>query len=191
MRSGVRFGPGVLLVCVCCAAAACAGGAQSPGGADGPLMDPRGALAKQGYIFRGSPSFRFDLPPEVEPAERMRPDVQLVRVQTPDMATVTGSMVPVRDGFKLEKAGLLYLSVLGQTLGRNHKLVGNQRIKLKDGTKAYETRIKWLLGDEDIEILTVLVSAEKADHWVFVAVHAAAGGADLAWVPRSLRFTKR
>lgn len=186
MRSEIRFC--VIVVAILLGVAACSG--AQPGGKDAPLMDSRGTLKGDRFVFRGPPRFRFKLPSEATVVERVRLESQVVRVQTPEMGTIEGSVVLVEKAFKLESAGRFYLSVLEQVVGRDHVLESNEPIKLKDGTRAYETRIRWVLDFEEqsVEILTVLVSAREREWWVFVTAHAGAEAPDISWVPRTLRL---
>ncbi len=169
--------------------AACSGGTGAS--AETPLMNPAGSIRGDVFVFKGPPPFRFKVPAGAVAVERTHPYAQVVRVEIGDGGTVAASSVSVDDAFKLKQAGRIYLGVMSQVIGEGHDIVANKATKLGDGTPAYETRIRWYLGDEKVEIRTVLVSAHVRGSWVSVAAHYAADGTDLSKTPRTLRFKTR
>ncbi len=168
---------------------ACSGGTGD--GAAAPMMNPAGSIKGEVFVFKGPPPFRFKIPAGAQAVERTHPYAQVVRVEIGDGGTVAASSVSVDDAFKLKQAGRIYLGVMSQVIGEGHDIVANKAIKLGDGTSAYETRIRWYLGPDKVEIRTVLVSAHERGSWVSVAAHFAADGTNLSKTPRTLRFKTR
>ena len=180
---------GAIVVLTACLALQACGGAGTRGPT--PLMDSRGKLKGEIYTFKGLPPYWFKVPASATPIERVNPDAQVVQLRVAETGVLASAVAYVGDGFKLKMAGQLYLNVMEQTRGKDHDLISNVPIKLGDGTKAYETKIRWFLIKDNTEVATTVVSAWKLDQVVMVMSHCPKNkGGDLSWVPRSLRFTK-
>ena len=68
----------------------------------------------------------------------------------------------------------------------NFNVVSNDEITLKDGTKAYRTKIEWLYRDGKSWAITLLVSAFKDGQWVYLTTHPRGDPAEVAWIAEGL-----
>ena len=127
-------------------------------------------MAKDGVFKRtASPAFKFEYPLGSKKEAIRYPD-QVMRMKTPGDIGFSASVGAIPEGMKLEDFGAkLYAQEL-ENVGSNIKVISNQEITLKCGTKAYRTDITWL-WDNRVPITTFLVSVYKDGKCIFLCAH--------------------
>jgi hypothetical protein len=128
-------------------------------------------FAQDGVFKRtADPSFTFEYPKGSIKQELNNPDLQVMRMKTPEGVIFNASLVDIPDGMRLADFGPNFYSKLLESLSSNIKVVSNKEITLKCGTKAYRSEIHWLWQDS-WPLESVIVSAYKNGKCIFVAAH--------------------
>ena len=91
-------------------------------------------------------------------------------MKTPGDVFFSASVFDIPEGIKLEDFGPIGYAKLLKGVGSNIKVISNEEIRLKCGTKAYRTDITWLWNDI-LPITTFLVSVYKDGKIIFVCAH--------------------
>ena len=126
--------------------------------------------AKSGVFKRSAtPGFQFEYPPGSKKAATDAPG-QVMRMKAPGDVFFSASISDIPQGVKLEDFGPMGYAPLLNNLGSNIKVISNEEITLKCGTKAYRTDIKWLWNNY-LPLTTLLVSAHKNGKIIFVSAH--------------------
>ncbi|MBW2633871.1 MAG: serine hydrolase [Deltaproteobacteria bacterium] len=141
----------------------------------------------QGGVFKriADPSFTFEYPVGCTKAELNNPDLQLMRMKTPEGVTFNASVVEIPDGMRLADFGTHYYAKLLEDMSSNIKVVSNKEITLKCGTKGYRSDIHWMWQDS-WPLQTVLVLAYKNGKCIFVAAHPSQNPEKVAPIVQSL-----
>ena len=143
-------------------------------------------FAQDGVFKRtADPSFTFEYPIGSTKAELNNPDLQLMRMKTPEGVTFNASVVDIPDGMQLADFGTHYYTKLLEKMSTNIKVVSNKEITLKCGTKGYRSDIHWMWQDS-FPLQTVLVSAYKNGKCIFVAAHPNQNPENVAPIVQSL-----
>jgi hypothetical protein len=132
-------------------------------------------VAEDGVFVRTAPpAFRFEYPNYSRKRTRTAPN-QVMAMETPGSVGSQGvpfnaSVADIPPGMTLADVGpKAYVSGL-KRVGSNVKVISNEEISLKDGTKAYRTHIKWRWKGT-LQLSTLIVSAFKDGKWVYLATH--------------------
>ena len=116
-----------------------------------------------------SPGFKFEYPLGSKKAAIDAPG-QVMRMKTPGDVFFSASVFDIPEGIKLEDFGPIGYAKLLKGVGSNIRVISNEEIRLKCGTKAYRTDITWLWNDI-LPITTFLVSVYKDGKIIFVCAH--------------------
>jgi len=129
------------------------------------------AGAAQDGVFKrtASPGFKFEYPPGSKKSA-IKAAGQIMRMKTPGDVFFSASVFDIPEGMKLEDFGANGYAPQLKGIGSNIKVISNEEIRLKCGTKAYRTNITWLLNDT-LPTTTLLVSAYKDGKIIFVCAH--------------------
>jgi hypothetical protein len=127
-------------------------------------------VAKDGVFKRtASPGFQFEYPPASKKSATDAPG-QVMRMKAPGDVFFSASVGDIPQSVKLEDFGPMGYAPLLNNLGSNIKVISNEEITLKCGTKAYRTDIIWLLYNY-LPLTTLLVTAHKDGKIIFVSAH--------------------
>jgi CubicO group peptidase (beta-lactamase class C family) len=128
-------------------------------------------VAKNGIFTRVAvPSFTFTYPLGSKKAELQFP-AQVMRMKTSEGVNFYAAVSKIPDGIQLADFGPKYFAIgLQNDVGANVEIISNKEITLKCGTKAYRCDMKWIWNDTT-PITTLLVSAYKDGHCIYMAAH--------------------
>lgn len=127
-------------------------------------------MAKDGVFTRtASPTFKFEYPIGSK-KEVIRYPGQAMRMKTPGDVGFSASIGDIPEGMKLEDFGPKFYAQELENVGSNIKVISNEEITLKCGTKAYRTDITWLWNN-NVPITTFLVSVYKNGKCIFLCAH--------------------
>ena len=139
------------------------------------------------YVHKETPIFKFEYPDGSKDLELIDSH-QVLRMRAPNMSEFDANVADIPKEMKLEDIGPKFYLPKLKEIGTNFDVISNESITLKDGTKAYKTKIKWLYKDGQIWITTLLVSAYKEDKCVFLSTHPIGDPEEVAWIVESLTF---
>jgi len=108
-------------------------------------------------------------------------------METPGGVLFNASVADIPEGMTLADVGPKAYVFGLKTVGSNVKVISNEEISLKDGTKAYRTNIKWLWKGT-LQLRTLVVSAFKDGKWVYLAIHPRGSPLQVAYIVESLTF---
>jgi hypothetical protein len=97
------------------------------------------------------------------------------------------SVADIPEGLQLADMGPKAYAAALKSVGSNVKVISNEEIKLKDGTKAYRTDIEWKWKGV-FALTTLVVSAFKDGKWVFLATHTELAPNEVVPIVESLTF---
>jgi len=144
-------------------------------------------VAEDGVFVRmAPPTFRFEYPHGSRKTVTNAPN-QVMAMETPGNVLFQASVADIPEGMTLADAGPKAYALALENVGSNVKVISNKEIKLKDGTKAYRTDIKWLWKGT-LPLTTLVVSAFKDGKWVYLATHPRRAPLWVAHIVESLRF---
>ena len=162
-----------------------------PAHAGEPLADSRVTLKNDTLYFNGAPSFSMQVPKGSKLTNRSDPKSQIAAISTPDNVTIEASIAQVGSTLPLENTGLRYFEVLRHVVGKNHRLVLHQPIRLPGNRAGYRTDIAWTLElpHQAPKVLhSTIISVIENGIWVFVAVHPPTRSKHYVDIVRSLRL---
>jgi hypothetical protein len=144
--------------------------------------------AKNGIFVRtASPAFKFEYPKGSRKAEIQAPN-QIMAMEThPGGVGFQASVADIPEGLQLADMGPKAYAAALKSVGSNVKVISNEEIKLKDGTKAYRTDIEWKWKGV-FALTTLVVSAFKDGKWVFLATHTELAPNEVVPIVESLTF---
>lgn len=127
--------------------------------------------AKDGVFKRTiSPGFKFEYPSISRKAPRHDLS-QVMRMEVPGGGSFSASVSDIPEGMKLKDFGPKSYTRFIERFGTDIRVVSNEEIKLKCGTIAYKTYIKWI-WNQALELSSTVVSAFKDDKCVFLEIRA-------------------
>ena len=160
--------------------------------AQGP---PQGAIwtskeegsAKNGIFVRtASPAFTFEYPKGSRKKALDAPG-QIMAMETPGGVVFQASVAAIPPGMTLADLGPKALASAFKNAGSDVHVISNKEIALKDGTRAYRTRINWRFQGS-FPLKTLAVSAFRDGKWVFLTAHPWKDPDEVAPVVESLTF---
>ena len=108
------------------------------------------------YVHKETPIFKFEYPDGSKDLELIDSH-QVLRMRAPNMSEFDANVADIPKEMKLEDIGPKFYLPKLKEVGTNFDVISNESITLKDGTKAYKTKIKWLYKKGQIWITTLLV----------------------------------
>ena len=124
-------------------------------------------IAKDGVFKRtASPAFKFEYPLGSKKGAIRYPS-QVMRMRTPGNDLFSASVVDIPKGMRLDEFGPKFYAQDLNNYGSNIKVISNEEITLKCGTKAYRTDITWLWNNA-LPFTTFLVSVYKDGKCIFL-----------------------
>ena len=109
-------------------------------------------------------------------------------MKVPGSGSLSASVSDIPEGIKLKDFGPKAYTRFIERFGTDIRVVSNEEIKLKCGTIAYKTYIKWLWNHAE-ELSSTVVSAFKGDKCVFLETRAVTWRhKELASIEESLTF---
>jgi hypothetical protein len=142
-------------------------------------------VAKDGIFKRtATPSFSFQYPLGSTKVPTNSP-LQIMKMQTPSRVIFNACLVKIPEQIKLEEFGPKYITSLLQKFGSDVKVISNKEIKLKCGSRAYRTDIKWNWGGT-FPLNSLIVSAYKEGQCIWVAAHPEVNSEEFAPIVQSL-----
>ena len=144
-------------------------------------------VAKNGVFTRtASPAFQFEYPEGSRKRATDAPD-QIMAMENPAGVAFQASVADIPEGMKIADVGPKVIAVVLENIGSNVEVLSNREIRLKDGSKAYRTDIKWLFRG-NFSLTTLIVSAFKDRKWVFLTAHPWQSPNEVAPIVESLTF---
>jgi len=144
-------------------------------------------VAEDGVFVRTAPpAFRFEYPNGSRKTTTIAPN-QVMGMETPGGVGFQASVADIPEGMTLADVGPKAYVFGLKTVGSNVKVISNEEISLKDGTKAYRTNIKWLWKGT-LQLRTLVVSAFKDGKWIYLAIHPRGSPLQVAYIVESLTF---
>ena len=133
------------------------------------VSEDEGAAKDGVFIRKVSPGFMFEYPPGSKKSAIIAHG-QIMRMKTPGDFHFSASIHDIPEGLKLEDFGPDGYAPKLNSVGSNIRVISNEEIRLKCGTKAYRTDITWLWNNS-LPITTLLVSAYRDGKIIFVCAH--------------------
>jgi len=150
------------------------------------ISEKEGAAKDGVFVRTASPAFKFEYPKGSRKRATDAPD-QIMAMENPAGVVFQASVADIPEGMKIRDVGPKVLAVVLENIGSNVEVISNREIKLKDGSKAYRTDIKWLFQGS-FSLTTLVVSAFKDGKWVFLTAHPWQSPNEVASIVESLTF---
>ena len=166
--------------------------AASAAHANEPMADSRVKLTHNIVAYNGTPSFTIEVPAGSVLVKRSDPKVMVAALQTPDNVIIEASVAKVGPELVLANAGLRYFEVMRRVVGRDHRLVLHQPVRLPGNIDGYRTDIAWSLvlpNKPPLPLHSTIVSTIQNGVWVFVAVHPKKASHRYIRVAQSIRLS--
>jgi hypothetical protein len=150
-------------------------------------ISDKDGVAKDGVFKRiASPAFQFSYPNGSKILPLDAPDL-IMKMKTPGGTRFSAAVVDIPEGWRLAEMGPKHYAAGLANSGTDIQIVSNKEIRLKDGTTAYRTDIKWIF-QETIPILTHLTSVFKDGKCIYVSAHPTRYIPDIVQIVESLTF---
>lgn len=133
------------------------------------LSKAEGTAQNGEFIRMASPSFKFSYP-KGSKKEALQGPHMIMQMKTPEGVSFSASIVDKPQDMALSDIGPFYLAGILHSIGSNVQVVSNEEIKLKDGTTAYRTNIKWVY-QKSIPLFSQFLTVFKDDKCVYLAAH--------------------
>ncbi len=138
------------------------------------------------FIRKASPALKINFPKNSRKEKTDKPgQIMMMRTRNNDPFAV--SILEIPKGVSLSEIGPLKGKEILEKIGSNVSVVSNKKIVLRDGTKAYQTELKWDFRSR-IPLTTFAVSAYKNDKWVLVGSTTYKSFAEVTNIVQSLSF---
>ena len=143
------------------------------------------------YEYKKTPAFSFRFPDDSTKAQLNSPG-QVLAGKTPEGVPFGVAVNQVPLGLDLSEVGPDYYAAYLEKngVGSDIKILKNQEIRLKCGTRAYLTEFDWFFQGNRL-ITTQLVSAFKENKWVYASVHPLQFPWETTAIVKSLNFCER
>lgn len=110
-----------------------------------------------------------------------------MRMKTPEDAFFSASVIDIPADLQLKDSGpKIYASAL-KNFGSDIKIISNRPIKLRCGTEAYRTEIKWLWKSQ-VKLTSIIVSAFKENKCIYLVTHTTRNPEKMVKITQSLSF---
>lgn len=148
-------------------------------------------VSAEEFKYAGPPAFTVTYPEGSTPAEKDAP-AQVWAIKTPEEVVVQAAVAPIPEGVGLQevvdKVYKVGLESYASAWKAKVKVIANDEIILKDGTKANFAALEWMWKDQTTTITTVIVSAYKDGKWVYTTAHPWMSPWESMGIVKSLRF---